>query len=221
MYIIDVYYVYISNKLKMKIYNELIQGTDEWLDVRKMKMTASQAQAIASAGKGLDSLIRKLLAENYSSGERERYTNSDIERGNELEPKARKRYEKVTKSKVVEVGFVESEVFSNTGCSPDGLVGKEGMTEFKCPRDEKFFNMLLDGVHGVSSYLWQCQMQMLVCEREWVDLVFYNPNYTQDLIIHRVNIDSEKQDKLKDGLIKGNDIINQYQEQINNTKNNI
>ena len=42
------------------------QGTDEWFDVKKGKMSASHAQAIASAGKGLDTYILELMSEYYS-----------------------------------------------------------------------------------------------------------------------------------------------------------
>ena len=67
----------------MKIYN-VEQGTPEWLELRKGKMTASHACEIGNCGKGLDTYILTLMSEYYSSGEREYYTNSDMERGNEF-----------------------------------------------------------------------------------------------------------------------------------------
>jgi len=58
-----------------------IQGSDEWLEDRKGKLTASNAQAISANGKGLETYVYTLLSEKYSSNN-EKYTNEDMERGN-------------------------------------------------------------------------------------------------------------------------------------------
>ena len=65
----------------MKIIN-CEQGTPEWFEERKGIMTASHAQAIGNAGKGLDTYIHELMAEYYSSGEKEQFSNKHTERGN-------------------------------------------------------------------------------------------------------------------------------------------
>ena len=182
------------------IVHNVIQGTDEWFKMRQGKMTASHAQAIASAGKGLETYILEMMSEKFSTGEREQYSNKDTERGVDLEDMARSMYELENDCNVKEVGFVEFNEF--VGCSPDGLVDDEGLIEIKCVKDKNHFKLLLDNKIE-SKYTWQMQMQMLVTERKWCDYVSYNPNFKQSIIKIRVERDVEKIEKLIIGLNKG------------------
>lgn len=196
----------------MKIYN-IEQGTSEWLELRKGKMTASHAQAIGNNGKGLDTYILDMMAESFSSGEYENYTNQHIDRGNELEEQARIIYELQTEQTVEQIGFVEYNEYS--GCSPDGLIGKNGLIEIKCLSDKKHFRLILNGVKEIdSSYIWQMQMQMLVTGRKWVDFVAYNPNFEKSLVIHRIEADLEIHEKLKKGIDAGIEKIKQIKNQL-------
>lgn len=77
----------------MKIIKEIEQQSPEWFKIREGKMTASHAQAIGNAGKGLETYVYDLVAEEYSSAEKEHFTNEHTERGNELEEVARGIYE--------------------------------------------------------------------------------------------------------------------------------
>ena len=77
----------------MKIIKDIEQGSQDWFDIRKGKMTASHAQAIGNQGKGLETYIYELMAEYFSSGEKEQFSNEHTERGNELETLARQIYE--------------------------------------------------------------------------------------------------------------------------------
>jgi hypothetical protein len=126
------------------IIHNVEQGTPEWFAIRKMKMTASEAQAIAANGKGLETYIRNLMKDSYSSAEKEHFTSKDTERGNELEPLAREIYELTTGRTVQQVGFIEYDEF--VGFSPDGLVDEDGGTEIKCLNDEKHFSLMIDGI---------------------------------------------------------------------------
>lgn len=176
------------------------QRSDEWFEVKRFSMGASHAQAIASCGKGLESYILEMMSEAYSTAPKDNYTNAHIERGNELEAQARAIYELETNSKVVQVGFVSIDDY--VGCSPDGLVGDDGLIEIKCPSDKVYFQYLLDCKID-TGYYWQMQMQMLVCERKWVDYVVYNPNFEKSIVIKRVFPDTESFEKLKKGFAEG------------------
>jgi len=187
----------------MQIKNN-VQGSDEWLEDRKGKMTASNAQAIGANGKGLETYIYTMLAEKYSSGEEEKYTNEDMERGNELEAMARKLYELEKDVEIKEVGFVELDEFS--GASPDGLIGAEGLVEIKSPNDKNHFYNISTGKVD-TKYQWQMQMQMLVCERKWCDFVSFNPNFEKELLVIRVMRDEKKIEKLKEGMETGKQLI--------------
>lgn len=201
----------------MKIHN-VEQKSEEWFALRKKyPLTASKAQAIGNNGKGLESLCWEVLSEKYSSADKDSFSTKDTERGNELEPQARDLYELETGNTVVEVGFVTDEKISTVGgASPDGLVNKDGLFETKAFADTKHFKAVVDfkktGTFEIESqYMWQMQMQMLFTGRKWCDFVPYNPNFKQSLLMRRVLPDLEMQAKIKEGLIKGEKIINEIE----------
>lgn len=187
------------------------QQTEEWFAVRRGKMSASHATAIGANGKGLQTYILEMMSEAYSSAEKEHYSNADTERGNELEGDARELYELETGSVVKGVGFVELDDYS--GCSPDGLIGDDGLVEIKCPNDKNYFKFLLDGKVD-SKYIWQVQMQMLVTKTEWCDLVYFNPNFKPSIKITKVRLDPVAQEKLMIGLGAGRLMIKSMQDKF-------
>ncbi len=188
----------------MKIH-DIDQLSDEWFDLRKGKMTASHAQAIASAGRGLDNYVYEIVADMFSIGEKEHYTNADIERGIELEDMARDTYQ-IEHSVVEQVGFIEIDKY--TGLSPDGLVGDDGGVEIKCFNDVKHLKLICDGPKVIDSkYKWQVQMSLLLTGRDWWDLALFNPNFDRSLIVHRVLPDPTSFEKLEKGIAKGKKLI--------------
>lgn len=181
----------------MKIHNDLVQGTPEWLQVRIGKFTASDAQAISANGKGLETLVYKKAAEIMTGKPEESYTNQDMERGNTLEDMARDYYQIRNGVVVEQVGFVE--MSDQVGCSPDGLVGEEGLIEIKCKNDTNFVKFMFDGKID-TKYEWQMQMQLLVTGRQWVDYALFNPNFREALIVARVIRDEKKIEKIEKGI---------------------
>jgi len=196
----------------MKTHN-FEQQTPEWFAIRQKKLTASHAQAIASAGKGLDTYVSELMSDYYSSGENENYTNKDMERGNELEPLARTMYELETGNELDEVGFVEVDEYS--GFSPDGLYKEVGGVEVKSLNDKNHFQVILNGLKAVDKkHIWQIQMSLLLSKRVWWDLILYNPNFKKSLLIFRIEPDKEMQDKLLIGIEKGKEMIKEIEKKI-------
>jgi putative phage-type endonuclease len=181
------------------IIHNLEQGTPEWFAVRLGKLTASDAQAIATAGKGLETLAFEKVAEIVSGTKQESYTNGDIDRGHEQEELARASYELQYGLTVVKVGFVELSEY--IGASPDGFVGDDGLVEFKCPNNTNFVRIMY-GKKPDSKYEWQMQMQMHVTDRKWVDFVAYNENFPE-IITLRVERDEKKIEKIVAGLEEG------------------
>lgn len=200
----------------MKIHN-FSQGTPEWYAVRVWKMTASKATAIGNCWKWLDTYIDELMAEYFSSWDKEHYSNEHTERWHEREPDARWLYELETWNTVEEVWFVEYNEF--LGCSPDGLVNDDGMVEIKSPEDKKHFKMILNGEKEIDSdYRWQMQMNLWITDRKWCDFISYNPNYEQSLIIFRVTRDEDMIKKLQDWALYGINKIRQIKETYNKVK---
>lgn len=192
------------------------QNSPEWFELRlKYPLTASHAQAIGNKGKGLETLCWDKMAEFYSDAENESYTNEHLERGIELEEHARSIYELETGNTVEEVGFVTNEEVSKVGgASPDGLVSTDGLIEIKCFADTKHFKMVVEfqktnDFKIESQYEWQMQQQMLFTGREWCDFVAFNPNYQKSLLVKRVYRDEKKIEAIKEGLLKGEELINE------------
>jgi putative phage-type endonuclease len=199
--------------MNSKIHKDIEQGSDAWREIRKGKMTGSNAQAIGNNGKGLETYIIAMMAEAYSSGEKEEYTSKHLERGNELEPIARDIYTLQTGNEVEQVGFIEIDEFS--GVSPDGLVGDDGLIEIKCIDDVGYFRYLLNGEKEIDSkYIWQVQMGLYATGRKWCDIIIYNPNYEKSMLIFRIYPDMEMFKKLDIGLTTGKQRIIEIKEKL-------
>ena len=181
----------------MQIINNIQQGTPEWLQLRIGVFTATDGQTIATKGKGLETLIYEKASEIITGLSCEEvYTNSNIERGKELEEQARLFYEIEKNVSVETVAFVYGD-FQHTGCSPDGLVGTDGLAEFKCPNNKNFLLNCLDNDFD-KKYFWQVQYQMFITGRKWADLVFFNPNFNNTVKIFRIERDEKAQITLKE-----------------------
>jgi len=175
------------------------QGSEEWLQLRKGKLTASHATAIGNNGKGLvtyvDSIIEALIVEPVFK------SSKDTERGHELEPFARLKYEFETGNKVTEVGFIENCPFS--GASPDGIIFKKfkGL-EIKARNNAKHLKILRTGKVD-SGTIWQMNMNMLVTGFKAWDFASYNPNFKQSIFIKEFPRDEKKIEMLRIGIEKG------------------
>lgn len=199
------------------------QRSAEWYAVRLGILTASTAHTIAVAGKGLETLCLEKANELITKQMPEQVITDDMQRGIELEDEARNYYELKTGEIVKQVGFVKIDENDSFGCSPDGLVGDDGLIEIKCKKDTKHLERIL-GEEIEPKYLWQMQMQMLVCGRKWCDYVSYNPNFPQEscIVIERVYADAEMFSKLEKGIKKGTlrilEILEKYKQMIGETK---
>ena len=189
----------------MVIHRDIKQGTDEWLELKQLKLSASNATAIGANGAGLKTLVNDLIL-NKIKPDRDRYYGKDMERGDELEPIGRVKYELEKGVEVEEVGFITNCDYS--GYSPDGLVEidhlKEGpgLLEIKARNDAKHLALLRGGApeSGVRN---QMQFGLMVTGRKWCDFISYNPNFKQSLFVKRFYVDPTYQAKLKLGLEAG------------------
>lgn len=153
------------------------QGTDEWLKARIGIPTSSNFdKLITSKGepsKQAQKYCYQLAVERVTGVREEVYKNGAMARGTELEAEARNLYEMLNGVTVQKVGLCLSDN-SRFGASPDGLVGKNGMLEIKCPLAATHVAYLLDGVIP-SDYVPQVQGQLLVTGLRWVDFMSYYP----------------------------------------------
>lgn len=202
----------------MKIYRDIEQRSREWFDIRKLKFTASNATAIRANGKGLETLAKELVREYYSSRTYEEYTadvtNKHLNRGCKYEDMARSIYQIETGNKVDVVAFVEKS--KHVGCSPDGLVGLDGLLEIKNPDDKVYFDYIMTGKIDSGHYN-QIQMQLFVTERQWCDYFVFNPNFTPNFVLKRIYRDDEAIAQIAEGLRKGEILLNEILHKVEKT----
>lgn len=183
------------------IIHTMPQRSDEWYAVKCGKISASSMSDVLSQGKGITrrNYMLRLIAERLSGIPQKTYCNGAMEWGILTEPEARAAYEEETMTAVQTVGFIERDLF--TGCSPDGLIGTEGLVEFKCPETPTHLEYILDG--GMpSTYAVQVQAQLWICDRQWCDFVSFDPRLPADcrLFIKRVKRDEKRIALIQEGV---------------------
>lgn len=195
----------------MQVHN-FEQHSEEWYNIRLGKLTASHASTIATAGKGLETLCFDLAAEILTKQKKDTYTNAAMEQGNELENQARTLFELQTGYDVEQVGFVEEDEFC--GCSPDGFIlDRTSGIEIKCPQDNTFAKYLFDG-EIKPEYYAQMQMQMMLTGAKYWYYVVFNPHFDEQIVIKKVDADTDFQTKLRLGIDKGKERIKEILETI-------
>ena len=176
------------------------QRTEEWFAQRIGKVTASRVADVMATIKSGEAATRKnyrmqLVCERLTGKKEESFTNSHIERGIELEPVARSMYEINNNFFVKEVGFIEHATIPMSGCSPDGLIGDDGLIEIKCPTVANHIESITGLPVGTvpSKYIPQIQWQMACTGRNWCDYVSFNNELPDNLqlFVKRVYRDDE------------------------------
>lgn len=198
------------------------QESQNWLLARAGKFTASRAGDLmaktktgASASRG--ALLALLAVERLTGQPVETYQNAAMQRGIDTEAEARDAYSFAKGVAVQEVGYVPAEYLPNTGCSPDGLVGADGLVEIKCPANmAKHLDALRKGAHA-AEYRWQLQHQLMVTGRAWVDAVSYDPRFPEhlQLAIVRVKADTDAQKELQAEILKADAEVNLMVAELN------
>lgn len=200
--------------------NKNKQGTKEWLELRRGKITASGVSDLMKSGRKKDEVFgvtaQKYIMERYASGlvdSEPEITSAAMQWGKDHEDEARDLYianvvSKNKNNRVEEIGFCHLKGFETiAGSSPDGLVidyNKKddelivGCIEIKCPYTsmmhvETLINKDFPATYK-DKYYAQCQMNMLTTGTQWCDFISYDPrmkNKNQRLVVVRVELDLE------------------------------
>lgn len=154
------------------------QGSETWHKLRAGVPTASEFKTLLGINKeAKDKVTRrnymlKLAGEIISGEPMESYQNAAMDRGKVMEAEARSWYAFMTDEPLQQVGFVR---FEGVGASPDSLVGDAGLLEIKTAQPNVLIDLLLKDEFP-PAHMAQCQGNLWVAEREWLDIVVYWPS---------------------------------------------
>lgn len=163
------------------------QNTPEWHEARLGCVTASRFKDVMAKGQGKTraKYLYELAGEIITGEPTESYSNSHMERGHEQEPDAREMYGFITGMTPELVGFVKD---GRVGCSPDSLVGDDGLLEIKSKLPHLIAECI-DKDRFPSEHKAQCQGALWVTGRKWIDLAVYCPGFP--LFVKRAERDED------------------------------
>lgn len=160
------------------IHKAVIQGSDEWLQMRCGLLTASEMKLIMTpTGKAANNEKTRahayeLAFQRLTNFVEPQYVSDAMLRGQEDEIYARQAYHEHY-APVLETGFITNNKFGFTiGYSPDGLVGDDGLIECKS-RCGKYHVQTIAQNDVPEDYWLQIQTALLVSERKWLDFISY------------------------------------------------
>lgn len=188
----------------MKIH-DVQQRSDAWYALRAGMPTASEFSKIVTSkgepSKSASGYALTLAAELFAGKPVDSWEgNAWTERGREMETRAIELYEFAHDLDIVGVGFVTDDG-GLMGCSPDGFIGEAGLVEVKCLKAENHVKAILyfqKNGRSPTDYIQQAQGQMMICEREWCDIVFYHPELP--MLVIRAEPEKAVQDALRERI---------------------
>ena len=187
----------------------LQQRSNEWFEMRKGRFTSSEIYKLLGVkGLGLTGegyIFDKAIESIYGLDNENDFVTFDMQRGIDLEPKA---FQKFKEIKSLEFIDVQECVFfpygEHSGSSPDGLVNDDAILEIKCPKRNKFFRIVANGIDEIDkNYIAQMQHQMMCTNSNkayffnyliengieyWHEIIIERDEVIIDLIKDRLNI---------------------------------
>lgn len=161
------------------------QGSDRWKQLRCGQITASRAKDVIAMTKKGEAANRRdyrteILVERLTGVPVEQYVSKEMLWGKQQEPFARSAYEIYAAVFVDQVGFVVHANIPFFGCSPDGLVGDDGMIQIKCGNRTTHLAWMQSGVVPIE-HIPQMLAELAVTGRKWIDFVSYHPEFPEHL----------------------------------------
>jgi hypothetical protein len=202
------------------MWHDVEQNGDEWFLLRAGKITASSLNKVmANYGKAfgepakkyaVDIAVQQITGSTSGGG----YSNEHMARGHEEEPLARMAYEDRYFSDVTNGGFFDC---GDTGTSPDGLVGFDGMLEIKSALPSVHYARLSKQSFD-SAYKWQLVGHLKFSILDWVDFASYCSSFPDDkkLYVHR-----SYKDDFKAEFEMVDNRLGEFRELISTIKENI
>lgn len=203
---------------------DVVQGSPEWLTLRRGKITGTMAHAIWVGGKSASDAVDLLVIEEVSTAEIGLVKTKAMKRGNALEDEARSMFEiaKADRRDVLQVGGINHKSISDFFISPDGLYKDYKNLEIKCLEAKNFYEHLkafrdkpasfrfLD-----DSYNTQVQAGLSCSGNDATTCVIYNPDFPDH---EYIEFDIERNDqfirileeKIEEALYNKSQLIKRY-----------
>lgn len=153
-------------------------------------MPDALARTKSGWGASRANLIAQLTVERLTGEPSQSFDTPAMAWGRDTEAEARSAYSFYANVDVVQVGLIKHPDLIGTHCSPDGLVGDDGLVELKCPNSATHLSTLLNGTFA-GRYVTQAMWQMAVTGRKYCDLASYDPRFPEDmrLFVRRIERD--------------------------------
>lgn len=183
---------------------EIDQGSDEWLDLRRGILCASEVKLILTPtlkiaeNAATRTHVWEIAAQRISGYTEPTYIGDAMLRGRDDEVTARDLYSE-RYAPVTEVGFVTNDDLGFTiGYSPDGLVGDDGLIECKSRIQKYQVQTIVENVPP-DEFMLQLQTGLFVTGRKWIDFISYSGGL--EMVTMRVLPDAKYQDAIRDAAI--------------------
>lgn len=153
------------------------QNSPEWLALRCGRITASEAGDFLGTPAAFKKLLYKKAAEILTGGQESVKSSAKMERGHEIEPKAKIWYSMEHGKSVRDGNFWTIDDFF--GLSPDGIVGNlESGLECKAINQTDHFQMIEtgEGCKSHNDHLKQCKFSMYFMKIPW-QLYYYHDKF--------------------------------------------
>ncbi len=206
-----------------RIYHpDIEQGSLAWFRLKAGKFSGSRFKALMSKTKsgtptaGRANLITDMAIERITGEYTETYCSPQMLRGIEREPEILAAYEDHNMRTVETVGFIQHAELPFIGVSPDGLVGDDGMAQYKFRSASNQHLICVLNDHHAKEFKWQVTGEIWIAERQWSDVVSYDPRFPKGvrLAIARVKRDEKMIDELRAECIKADKEVNAIVEQL-------
>ena len=172
------------------------QRSPSWFAARLGRLTASRASDMLATIRSGEAASRKnlrvqLVCERLTGQPQEEpFVNAAMQRGIDCEPQAFAAYEAVTGNVARQVGFIQHDALL-VGCSPDGLVGDDGVLELKCPNSATHLEYLKSGTVP-DKYLPQLLHTLWVTGRAYCDFVSFDDRFPSSLQVFHIRMDRDE-----------------------------
>lgn len=187
-----------------RYYFDIEQQSDEWHAAKLGMFSGSDFHIMLGNSASKQSFLYEKYAEReFGDVDIEQFTTPAMERGVVLEHEARRVYCAVYETEVTQVGLVadDGEFDGYAVCSPDGLVGDDGIIEVKCPLAKNMLEWIENNFYISPKYRTQVQFNLFITGRAWCDFIYYHPR--AGLHVKRIERDEAYIEKIREALREG------------------